>query len=99
MRPCKIRRFSAPGEPMNLFSILSIALQSGGVSQDLSFLAYLDVWIIGGLVILAVVVVVGKWIWGRLHRQESEEDYWDYYHDDEYVDEYILDDDPSDRRD
>ena len=68
---------------------LSIALQNQDGSGDLSFFAYLDTWIIGGLVLLAVVVVTLKWIWGRIHRRDDrfrDDDYYtdDYYDDDEY---------------
>lgn len=68
---------------MNPSSILSLAIQTA----DLTFLAYLDIWIISGLVLLAVVVVLGKLVWGRLRRRDEEE--YDWYYDDEYV----LDDD------
>ena len=64
----------------------SVILQAGGKPADLSWLAYLDIWIIGGLVLLAVVVVLGKLVWGRLRRRDEEE------HDWYYEDEYILDD-------
>ena len=50
---------------MNALIVLAVALQADGESADLSFLAYLDIWIIGGLVMLAVVVVVGKWLYGK----------------------------------
>ncbi len=70
----------------------SILLQAGGESADLTFLAYLDIWIISGLVLLAVVVVLGKLIWGRLRRRDDEE--YDWYYDDDYV----LDDEYQDRR-
>lgn len=62
--------------------VLAVSLQAGGGSTDLSFLAYLDIWIIGGLVMLAVVVVVGKWIYGKFRRRDD-----DPYYDDRY-DEY-----------
>ncbi len=65
---------------------LSIALQNQDGSGDLSFFAYLDTWIIGGLVLLAVVVVTLKWIWGRIHRSAD-----DFRDDDDYYDDY---DDP-----
>ena len=83
---------------MHLPGPLSLLLQAGGAPADLTWLAYIDIWIISGLVFLAVVVVVGKLIWGRLRRRDDEE--YDWYYDDEYVDdEYITDDDsPDDRR-
>ncbi len=72
-------------------TILSLVLQTGGASANLSFLAYLDVWLIGGLVLLAVVVVVGKWLWSRLRRPTGERDGYfhdeDYYPDDDYYSE------------
>lgn len=71
---------------------LSILLQAGGEPADLTFLAYLDIWIISGLVLLAVVVVLGKLIWGRLRRRDDEE--YDWYYDDDYV----LDDEYPDER-
>ena len=60
------------------FITLVIAMQNGDEPSDLSFLAYLDTWIIGGLVLLAVVVVVGKWLWGKLRRKRDDGDYYDY---------------------
>ena len=66
-------------------SALSVALQAGGQGRDLSFLAYLDVWIIGGLVLLVVAVVVGKWLWGKLTRRHDDADEY-YYDDDDYYD-------------
>ena len=60
--------------------VLAVALQAGGDSPDLSFLAYLDVWIIGGLVMLAVVVVVGKWLYGKFRRRPDD----DMYNDERY---------------
>lgn len=87
-----------PGVPMNPSNILSIAAQNGGQPADLSFLAYLDIWIIGGLVMLAVVVVVGKLIWSRLTRRDDDDRYYDYYDDNYYDDEYVLDDDLDDQR-
>ena len=69
---------------MNPPSILFVALQSVAVqAADLTFLAYLDIWIISGLVLLAVVVVVGKLVWGKLRRRDDEE--FDWYYDDDYV--------------
>ena len=68
---------------MSPIILLAVALQSGGGSADLSFLAYLDIWIIGGLVMLAVVVVLGKWLYGKLRRRPDD----DLYYDDMY-DEY-----------
>ena len=59
---------------MNPPVILSIATQTAAQPADLSWLAYLDIWIIGGLVLLAVVVVLGKLVWGKLRRRD-EEDY------------------------
>ena len=72
---------------MNPPIILSLAAQTAGQPADLTFLAYLDIWIISGLVLLAVVVVLGKLVWGKLRRRDDEE--YDWYYDDEYV----LDDD------
>ena len=63
---------------------LIIALQNGNGSGDLTFLAYLDTWIIGGLVLLAVVVVTAKWLWGRFHRND---DPYEYTYDDDYPDD------------
>ena len=68
---------------MNALIVLAVALQAGGESADLSFLAYLDIWIIGGLVMLAVVVVVGKWLYGKLRRRPDDDDlYYDERYDD-----------------
>ena len=78
---------------MNFGTLLSLALQNDGEPANLTFLAYLDVWLIGGLVLLAVVVVTGKWIWGRLRR--PPEDTYVYYDDDDY---YVEDDQYSERR-
>ena len=65
---------------MMLIIVLAVALQAGGEAADLSFLAYLDIWIIGGLVMLAVVVVVGKWLYGKLRRRPDDDDrYYDGY--------------------
>ena len=72
---------------MNPFIILSVLPQTGSEPANLSFLAYLDVWLISGLVLLAVVVVVGKWLWGKLRRRPDDDD--GYYHDEDYY----LDDD------
>ena len=72
---------------MNPPIILSLAAQAAGQPADLTFLAYLDIWIISGLVLLAVVVVLSKLVWGKLRRRDDEE--YDWYYDDEYV----LDDD------
>ena len=66
---------------MNGLIVLAAALQSGGEPADLSFLAYLDIWIIGGLVLLAVVVVTGKWIYGRLRRRDEDDRYYDERYD------------------
>ena len=80
--------------------ILSLAAQAGDEPADLSFLAYLDVWIIGGLVLLAVVVVVGKWIWGQWRRRNEPDEpgYYDGY--DPYYDrEWDLDSDYDESRD
>ena len=66
---------------MSPFILLVIALQSEGGSADLSFLAYLDIWIIGGLVMLAVVVVVGKWLYGKLRRRRDDDLYYDERYD------------------
>ena len=73
----------------------SVAPQAGGSPNDLSFLAYLDVWVISGLVLLAVVVVLAKLVWGRLHRRHNDDEWYDSLYDDDYV----LDDDPADRSD
>ena len=81
---------------MNPPSILFVALQSVAVqAADLTFLAYLDIWIISGLVLLAVVVVVGKLVWGKLRRRDDEE--FDWYYDDDYV--LDSDEEFTDRRD
>ena len=77
---------------MHFPGLLFPLLQAGGQPADLTWLAYIDIWIISGLVFLAVVVVVGKLIWGRLKRRDDEE--YDWYYDDEY----IMDDDPPDDR-
>ena len=74
---------------MNLPIILSPPFQNQEGAADLSFLAYLDIWLIGGLVMLAVVVVVGKWLWGKLRRRPEDDDgyYYEnegYYADDDY---------------
>ena len=61
--------------------VLAVSLQAGGGSADLSFLAYLDIWIIGGLVMLAVVVVVGKWLYGKLRRRPDDDLYYDERYD------------------
>jgi heme/copper-type cytochrome/quinol oxidase subunit 2 len=79
---------------MNLTSFLSVSVQAGSEPADLTWLAYIDIWIISGLVLLAVVVVLGKLIWGRLHRRDEEEEY-DWYYDDDYI---LDDDNPDDRR-
>lgn len=68
-------------------------LQAGGPPADLTWLAYIDIWIISGLVLLAVVVVVGKFIWGRLHRRDEEE--YDWYYDDDY---YTREEEEPDNR-
>ena len=81
---------------MNPPSILFVAIQSVAVqAADLTFLAYLDIWIISGLVLLAVVVVVGKLVWGKLRRRDDEE--FDWYYDDDYV--LDSDEEFTDRRD
>ena len=74
---------------MNLPIILSLPFQNQEGATDLSFLAYLDIWLIGGLVMLAVVAVVGKWLWGRLRRRPEDDDGYycedeGYYADDDY---------------
>ena len=69
--------------PMHSPIILSAPLQNQGEPADLSFLAYLDIWLISGLVLLAVVVVVGKWLWGRFRRPPGDDAY-DYYEDETY---------------
>ena len=66
---------------MSVSILLVVALQSTGGSADLSFLAYLDIWIIGGLVMLAVVVVVGKWLYGKLRRRPDDDLYYDERYD------------------
>ena len=77
--------------PCSLFvAIQSVAVQAA----DLTFLAYLDIWIISGLVLLAVVVVVGKLAWGKLRRRDEEE--FDWYYDDDYA--LDSDDDFTDHR-
>ncbi len=79
--------------------ILSRTEQAGNGPADLSFLAYLDVWIIGGLVLLAVVVVVSKWAWGQWRRRNEadEQGYYDGY-DPNYDREWDLDSDYDDYR-
>ena len=74
------------GASVNPNGILSISMQAGAEPADLSFLAYLDIWIIGGLVMLAVVVVTGKWIWGWWRRRNETDEYgyydgYDLYYD------------------
>ena len=66
---------------MSSLILLALAWQGGGESADLSFLAYLDVWIIGGLVMLAVVVVVGKWLYGKLRRRRDDDRRYDERYD------------------
>lgn len=63
---------------MNATAILSLVLQTGGEPANPPFLAYLDTWLIGGLVLLAVAVVVGKWLWGRFRRRPDDENHYDY---------------------
>ena len=79
---------------MNPPAILSVAIQAAAQPRDLTWLAYLDIWIISGLVLLAVVVVVGKLVWGKLRRRDDEEEY-DWYYDDDY--NLDVDDDYSER--
>ena len=79
---------------MNPPAILSVATQTAGQPADLTFLAYLDIWIISGLVLLAVVVVLGKLAWSKLRRRDDED--YDCYYDDEYV--LDEDDDYTERR-
>lgn len=62
--------------------LLAVFLQPGGEPTDLSFLAYLDIWLIGGLVLLAVVVVTGKWLYGRFRRRDDDDLYYDERYDD-----------------
>ena len=80
---------------MNPPVILSIATQTAAQPADLSWLAYLDIWIIGGLVLLAVVVVLGKLVWGKLRRRDEEDYDYDWYYDEEYV--LDADDDSNDQ--
>ena len=70
---------------MQLKILLLIGQQSEGQSTAVPFWAYLDTWIISGLVLLAVVVVVAKWLWGRFTRDDAEYD--SVYEDDYYPDE------------
>lgn len=83
--------------------ILSLASQAPNAPPDLSFLAYLDVWIIGGLVLLAVVVVIGKWIWGQWRRRNevNQQGYYDgydpYYDQEPDLDGWHDDEDHRDR--
>ena len=79
---------------MNPPAILSVAIQAAAQPRDLTWLAYLDIWIISGLVLLAVVVVVSKLVWGKLRRRDDEEEY-DWYYDDDY--NLDVDDDYSER--
>lgn len=75
--------------------ILTIVLQA----RDLSFLAYLDVWIISGLILLAVAVVTVKWLRSQWRRRNEadERDYYDGY--DPYYDrEPDLDEEYDDYR-
>ena len=62
--------------------ILLAAFLQGGELADLTFLAYLDIWLIGGLVLLAVVVVTGKWLYGRFRRRDDDDLYYDERYDD-----------------
>ena len=75
-------------------AILSPARPAPAAPADLSFLAYLDAWLIGGLVLLAVAVIIGKWLWGRLRSREEPDNYYDDYYDYEHeADDYDADDD------
>ena len=66
--------------------LLAMALQTPDGPGNITFLAYLDTWIIAGLVLLAVVVVTAKWLWGRFRRRNEYTD--DYYYDEDYPDEW-----------
>ncbi len=70
---------------MHLKILLLIGQQAGSESTSVPFWAYLDTWIISGLVLLAVVVAVAKWLWGRFTRDDAEYD--SVYEDDYYPDE------------
>ncbi len=74
---------------MNLPCILSLAAQTAGQPADLTFLAYLDIWIISGLVLLAVVVVLGKLVWGKLRRRDETDEYGYYDRYDPYYDREV----------
>lgn len=78
------RRRSQATENLNMIELilLTVFSQAGGGSTDLSFLAYLDIWIIGGLVLLAVVVVTSKWLYGRFRRRDDDDLYYDERYDD-----------------
>ena len=54
--------------------LLSLAGQESGAASNLSFLAYLDVWLIGGLGLLAVAAVAAKWLWRRWRQGDAGDD-------------------------
>lgn len=54
--------------------LLSLAGQESGAASNLSFLAYLDVWLIGGLGLLAVAAVAAKWLWRRWRQGSAGDD-------------------------
>ena len=54
--------------------LLSLAGQENGAASNLSFLAYLDVWLIGGLGLLAVAAVAAKWLWRRWRQGNAGDD-------------------------
>ena len=54
--------------------LLSSAGQESGAASNLSFLAYLDVWLIGGLGLLAVAAVAAKWLWRRWRQGDAGDD-------------------------
>ncbi len=73
-------------DPLGIVSVaaqaataLTNATRATPQSADLTFLAYLDLWIISGLVLLAVVVVAGKFAWSKLRGRDEGEGYdWRY---------------------
>lgn len=62
-------------------AILSPARPAAAAPNDLSFLAYLDAWLIGGLVLLAAAVIVGKWLWRRCRPPAEPDAYYNHEYD------------------